>query len=356
MDQEKFKSLLHQFTIGTISTEAQEKLFSMMDDPSMNDALKEEIALSLLENGDAADLPPHISQEIVRNIFLAEKATAQIVPLHHHFRRYWIAAAVVAVLAISAYFLRPVATPVEEQFISTVLPVSRLVAENKGKAAELIILQDSSRVTLEPGSTLYYTKDLNDSAREVVLDGKAFFEVKPDPGRPFLVYSSHMVTRVLGTSFYVNTRTPEGNEEISVKTGKVQVTENLMGTQKQKHAAVIITPNQKLIYTTDFHSFETTIVDSPEPVQPNRFEKLVVAIPHYSFLYDRARLGNVFKELEATYGIEIITENSALINCEFSGNVSGEDLFTKLKIICLATQSSYSVIGTKILVSGQGCL
>ena len=64
----------------------------------------------------------------------------------------------------------------------------------------------------------------------MLLIGEAFFEVTKNPSSPFFVYTKSMVTKVLGTSFSVNT---DNNQvELIVKTGKVSFTSLKDSTKK----------------------------------------------------------------------------------------------------------------------------
>ncbi|MBS1654030.1 MAG: DUF4974 domain-containing protein, partial [Bacteroidetes bacterium] len=96
--------------------------------------------------------------------------------------------------------------------------------------------------------------------------------------------------------------------------------------------------------------------DKPQPLVKEKSGKDTLLITsHFRFNYEQEKLENIFDQLEATYGIEIIPENPNLNNCVFTGDLSGEDLFTKLKILCLTTQSSYEINGTRVLMKGHGC-
>src|SRR5690606_37685879 len=80
--------------------------------------------------------------------------------------------------------------------------------------------------------------------REVKLTGEAFFEIKKDESRPFLVYAQGIVTKVLGTSF--NIRARQGDEKIivDVKTGKVAV----FREKNSNEEPYLLTPNQQVVY------------------------------------------------------------------------------------------------------------
>jgi transmembrane sensor len=83
-----------------------------------------------------------------------------------------------------------------------------------------ITLSDGSQITLAPKSAL--TVDFSPHQRRLnLLKGKAFFDVTPNPDRPFIVMSGQTQTTVLGTAFNIK-RTNIGTR-VSVEEGYVQV-------------------------------------------------------------------------------------------------------------------------------------
>ena len=88
-----------------------------------------------------------------------------------------------------------------------------------GAEAPLTVsLADGSAVTLRNGSTLTEFK-FNQSKRRVKLEGEAYFEITPDPSRPFLIECGRSLTEVVGTSFTI--RESGSTVTIFVTSGKV---------------------------------------------------------------------------------------------------------------------------------------
>ena len=358
---DRFSYLLHQYTAGNISNDEQDELFELISNSHFDSTLGSTIQKELQEGGfdKSADLPPHIAQEIIRNIFKAEKNTAFILPIRQSYKIWkWMAAAAsVVLIVLSGYFyFNSSKKPIQQSFAS-LIPGNTISKYNATPLPEVVTLSDGSTITLQPKSTLHYPVAFNGGSREVYLEGEALFKVTKNPQQPFLVYYNNIITRVLGTSFIINTNPGTGNVEVVVKTGRVQVSENeKLVKGQQVNNAVIVTPNQKAIYKIDTRLFETTLVDKPEPVASDDASDIALThIRKETFIFSQEKLVNVFRQLENSYRIEIVPENANLYNCLFTGDVSGQDLYTKLKIICLTTNSSYEINGTKILIKGKGC-
>lgn len=357
---DRFSYLLQKYTYGTISDNEQDELFELLSASQFDSALSNTIENELKESSfdKSADLPPHVAQEIIRNIFKSEKNTAQILPITKRPFRIWKRVAAVAsviLICLTVYYYS--SKNINQKTFTSFIPHNTISQYNSTQKEEVLTLSDGSKIALQPKSTLHYPNQFSGGNREVYLEGEAFFQITKNPQKPFLVYYNNIITKVLGTSFTINTNPKTGNVEVVVETGRVQVSENVKLVKGiVLNNAVIVTPNQKAIYKIDTRLFETTLVERPEPVPDSKNANTGLQLNHKAtFIYEQEKLLNVFKEIEDCYGIEIITENANLNNCVFTGDVSGQDLYTKLKIICLTTNSSYEINGTKILIKGKGC-
>ena len=120
-----------------------------------------------------------------------------------------VAAAIACVVAGTLVWrLRPRVAPFREYATQ---PGQRLQLE----------LPDSSRVLLSVGTRLRVSRDFGVSARAVELDGEAYFVVRHDPRRPFLVHTRWGVTEDLGTSFDVRAYPEDDYLQVVVAAGRV---------------------------------------------------------------------------------------------------------------------------------------
>ena len=131
----------------------------------------------------------------------------RVVPIS---RWWYAAAAAMAVVLVSIWLLRPVDDTMRWQ--------AELTTAEK-------VLGDESKVTLNAQSILSYSPSAiaESDKREVRLEGEAFFEVAPNPDKPFLVHTADVEVKVLGTKFMVKTY-PDKPTQVIVSEGKVQVT------------------------------------------------------------------------------------------------------------------------------------
>jgi transmembrane sensor len=84
-------------------------------------------------------------------------------------------------------------------------------------------LNDGSIIYLAQNTSFSFPKMFEKKARNVELSGEAFFDIMPDPDKPFIIETDEAYVQVLGTAFNVKTKNGS-NFELIVDRGKVKVT------------------------------------------------------------------------------------------------------------------------------------
>ncbi|GAB3941115.1 hypothetical protein GCM10028805_03840 [Spirosoma harenae] len=273
---------------------------------------------------------------------------ARVVPLTTRYRWLSIAA---AVLLVGAWFFikRPGAVVSSPGLLTTQVDGNLIEQTNTTSKAVPIHLEDGSTVQLAAKSSLRFPKKFAASNRTVYLTGDAFFDIQKMPSRPFYVHAGRIVTKVLGTSFFVRSQGPSEQVRVEVVTGRVAVYEETSPKQKRANG-VVLRPNQAATFFNEQQHFVTGLVDKPVIIQKSEVETKPV-----SFQFDDAPLSDVLAQLEQAYGIAIEVENEQQNNCPLTADLSNQTLYTQLDIICAALKSSYKIQGTTILISGKGC-
>ncbi len=217
-----------------------------------------------------------------------------------------------------------------------------------------IELPDSSQVILKPKSKISYPSNfVKNSKREVFLSGEAFFHVARNIKKPFFVYTKEIVTKVLGTSFSIKAFDNSSNMEVEVKTGKVSVfhrNELLKDNSNFKalSTGTIITPNQKVRYSSEVNSLTRLIVEKPEAIISS-----INQAPINNF--EDTAVKKIFENLQAAYGIEIEFDHNLYGDCLLTASFTNENLFEKVDLICKGIEAKYEIKNAKIIISGRGC-
>ena len=126
-------------------------------------------------------------------------------------------------------------------------PVQLFSSTNNAKR---INLPDSTVVILRPYSSLQVTAGYNRAERNVVLEGNAFFEVKKNQAKPFVVHSKHLETTVLGTRFSVSSPVEGDQHSVFLEEGKVSI--------RIDQRELVLTPNERMVYQESTQKWEVT--------------------------------------------------------------------------------------------------
>ena len=104
-----------------------------------------------------------------------------------------------------------------------------------------LVLPDGTMVWLNAASSLRFPAAFNGNTREVEVTGEAFFDVKKDNVKPFIVHAGEQQLQVLGTSFNINTYSDEEAPATTLITGSLRVSAE---TQKQ---SILLKPGQQAV-------------------------------------------------------------------------------------------------------------
>lgn len=157
---------------------------------------------------------------------------------------------------------------------------------------EEIRLLDGSQVTLKQGSSLTYTDQFGDEYRQVVLEGEAFFEVKRDETRPFIIATGETSTTVLGTSF--NIRQQEQAVTVTVVSGRVSLSE--LNSEQE----VILVKGEAGTYLTT----------SQQLVKDKNKDPNLLSWKTGRLVFDNQPLEVVLKDLSRHYDIEMLSDRT----------------------------------------------
>jgi transmembrane sensor len=360
IDKSKYLESLKKYLEGNIDRATHMELFKLTAAEHIEEPLGEMIDKDMMGHLDGPDLPADVSAQILKKIVAMEEDTNKLLihPKRNNRRMYGLSMAAVFLVILfgSAFYYINLRAGAHIAFDGAIPRGYTKKVNNMATPIEFV-LEDGSTVKLAPHASLSFPAHFIRDKREVYLTGEAFFTIAKKQDNPFLVYYNNVVTKVLGTSFNIKTNDKTQEVEVSVRTGKVQVSENrYTDSGSIAHKGVILTPNQKAVYNSTHHEFETSLADSIYPLQDAPDKEIKNGRQPTSFFFQKAiSLKQLFAQLEAIYGIAIIVDNDNIYNCVFTGDISKQDLLEKLHIVCLTIGATYEVNGTKILVTGRGC-
>lgn len=187
---------------------------------------------------------------------------------------------------------------------------------------ERMTLPDGSIVKMGPGSRISYLEGFIDGIREVELNGQAFFSVKSDPSKPFVVKTNSINITALGTCFEVFSYEGDSIVETILLTGKVNVETILKsGIINKCHG---LSPNQKINYNT------LTKRTSIQSVQADRYTQWR---NKDNPTFENEKLSVIIPRLMKWYGVTIDCPDSIANNYRFTFTVHDEQIAQLLSLL-----------------------
>ncbi len=187
-------------------------------------------------------------------------------------------------------------------------------------------LSDGTNITLNQNSTLVFPNNFNtDSIRKVKLEGEAYFEVKSDTNKTFIVETEHAYIKVLGTKFNLNAHSNNNLVELIVTEGKVQISD------KSNELSQIIIAGESCIYNNIDNSFRIIETD------PNSlFWKT------QTLTFRNNTLSEVCSVLENAYNYKFEIADSSCKNIMFTSSFTNAGINEVLEILSLSLGISYT--------------
>jgi transmembrane sensor len=194
-----------------------------------------------------------------------------------------------------------------------------------------VSLPDGSTVLLNSGSAIVL--DFGDARRVVrLIEGEAYFDVVPNPDRPFRVTGRFVDVEVTGTAFTV--RATGETDNVTLQRGSVSV------RPRSAHArAVKLLPR----YAVAVGATGTTAVDLVDPSD-------VFAWLEGRIRFRDRRLGDVLDELRRYHRGIIIVANGRLADIRVSGNYRLEDPALVVASLADAVGATLTRLSDRVLI------
>jgi transmembrane sensor len=206
----------------------------------------------------------------------------------------------------------------------TVFSPQQLIVSGKNlNNDEPYLMIDGSLVFLNGDSEIRISKKFGKKTREVALTGEAFFEVAKAETLPFVVIANKTSTRVLGTSFNINSDL-SGQVKVSVASGLVEFSASegevillLKAGEQAKYEPVTGNVEKSVISDPNFQSWRTGVLIFRETPLYEALDMLGI---HYSrtFLIQgvNERIGTITTTFNNQPLEAVLEEMSLLLNAK----------------------------------------
>ncbi len=194
-----------------------------------------------------------------------------------------------------------------------------------------VTLPDGSVAYMAPDSKITYYTNFGQKNRELSLTGEAFFDVKHDTHRGFIIHTvDHSTVNVLGTSFNVFSR-QNHHTEVKVATGLVGVTAN-------NHTWFI-----KAGLQGEYQPGKELILKKVE-------NKDAMALQNETLYFKKNNVEEIAEKLHRWYNIKFEVSASARKHPRFSGELKDTSLKNLLDALSYATGIKYHYINTNTIL------
>ena len=194
-------------------------------------------------------------------------------------------------------------------------------------------ISDGTIIHLNKNSELIYPSDFKDNKRKVILKGEAFFDVKPDKEKPFIIETEIGYIEVLGTSFNVKANPEDEQIIVYVKSGKVKLYSiNEIGDSSY----IFLTAGEKgFISKKTGIAQKDTLIKSKEQINE-------IFWLNKKLIFDDTKLINVVKVLEKKYQVRIEIADNKLFDEIINTSFEDESIDQILEIISLTFGITYT--------------
>lgn len=284
-------------------------------------------------------------------------AQTSIIPITSQKRNSWLwLAASVFIIIVAAIGLTISDSNYKTNLLTTII-------EAPAGSTSQVILPDGSKVWLNAKSKLIYKKHFGEKFREVTLIGEAFFDVVKDAQHPFIVNTSSLHLKVLGTAFNVRSFANDKTSEAALVRGSIEVT--LVNNPDKK---ITLKPSEKIIVRNTVIS--NSAAKHMVPITPNNttikeIPLITLSNIHYKeseplpeeiqwiekkLVFTSESFDDLAARMERYYNVSIEFEDETAKDLVLSGSFKEENIYEAMKALQLTGNFQYKTANNKITI------
>ncbi len=229
-------------------------------------------------------------------------------------------------------------------------------------AKSFVELPDGTKVWINAGSKIAYDNNYGKTVREIQLTGEAYFSVKGNKKIPFLVRTSDIVVKALGTKFNVKAYPDEGTITTTLEEGKVVLSSSHNSGVKD---FVELQPRQKGTFfkgkgkdlsnmlTKEMQEDENVIItEGGSFIKIDRVVRteLLTSWKDDTWIIQGEPLGTLAPILERRFDVLIIFDSDESKQFKFTGKIRKETIEQIMEALELTAPIHYKINNNSILI------
>ena len=239
----------------------------------------------------------------------------------------WMRYAAIVVVASSLGFLANSLTKKEK----TVISENHIEYSSEKGSVSSVKLDDGSVIWLSSGTKLALDKN-TDGKTVARLNGEAYFDLVPNPKRNFVVDLGRFQVHDIGTTFNIRAYESENKISTSLISGQIDF------VKESGSSMLTVKPGEYVEYDKNSNNIEVTEHDPSE----------ITAWKEGKFVFIDESLGDICKELERWYNIEISIEDQNLSEIKYNSVVKRSTTVEMvLKYLAVTDQIRYEITNKK---------
>ncbi len=284
----------------------------------------------IFENASAVTVQVEFDTDAAWNKVKSQlnKSKDNVIPINRtpYFSPLRIAATIFLVVALSTVI-----------YLKTAPSVQTLAVESE-KTTRQDTLPDGSTAYLNKKTELQYEYNPREKTRKVKLKGEAYFTVKHEEKKPFIIEADEILVRDIGTEFNLKAYPDKDTIEIVVTHGEVQF-------YTQQDPGLNLKAGEKAIYskrTKEFYRIEKPDTNT-------------LAYKTKVFSFNNTELQTVVTLLNDVYDSKISLASESLYHCRLTANFKEDNPEIIVEVIAETMGLELTKKDDQLILSGKGC-
>lgn len=317
MEEKYFRQLLEKYTEGRCTPEEIAQLHRWYD------------SFQLTDQPAVTDQQEYTRRQESMLAAIGQKTGTRFRPAVRNYRLWKYTAAAACVLVICGIALFWV---IDRSGAGKTSGTVWSQVQNDQNNIRQVTLPDSSLIWLNKGAAIAWNNQYGVQTREIRLTGEAYFDVRKNAGRPFLILTEHLTTRVLGTAFNVEAYPGEKEIKIALVKGRVAVYNH--------RDTLLLQPGSMAVFNKTSEQLDREMIAAAD----------VSAWTRNKIVFNETPLSDVLSRLQNLYNTRLTYDSTRLHQFRLTGEFNKDSLEDVLGSVLAIHRLKYKKTGVSYTI------